>query len=125
VFTYTKIVPHNSTPVPDDDSPSISLASRYGGMMPLSQSVASEASKVCVKTTRYILKKHVFVPPALKVDTLLPSTTVTSIAGNIYDTACRYKMEKVVQEYLDRVPKDADTQTFATTLIDRFDASTQ
>jgi hypothetical protein len=87
-FTYTEIVPQNSTPLPDDDSPSMSLASRYGGMIPRSQSVAPNASKVCVKTTRYILKKHVFVSPALKVDTTLPSTTVTSIAGNTYDTAC-------------------------------------
>ena len=103
----------------------MSLASRYGGMIPRSQSVEPNALKVCVKTTRYILKKHVFVSPALKVDTTLPSTTVTSIAGHIYDTACRNKMEKVVQQYLDRVPKDADTQTVTTSLVDGVDASTQ
>jgi len=124
-FTYTEIVSHNSTLLPDDDYPSMSLASQYGEMVPRSQSVASDASKVCVNTTRYILKKHVFVSPALKEDTSIPSTTVTSIAGNIYDTACRYKTEQVVQQYLDRVPIDDETQTVTTSLVNGVDASTQ
>jgi len=59
------------------------------------------------------------------VDASIPSTTVTSTVGNVYDTACRYKMEKVVQQHLDRVPKDADTQTVTTSLVDGVDASTQ
>jgi len=71
-FTYTEIVPQNFTPLPDDNSSSMSLASRYGGMIPRSQLVAPNALIVCVKTTRYILKKLVFVSPALKVDTTLP-----------------------------------------------------
>jgi len=47
------------------------------------------------------------------------------MAGNTYDTACRYEMEKVVQQYLDRVPKDADTQTVTTSVADGVDASMQ
>jgi len=57
-FQNTEIIPYNSTPLPDDNSLTMSLTARYGGTTPRSQIIKPDDEAVCVKTTRWVLKQH-------------------------------------------------------------------
>jgi len=99
-FQNTEIVPYNSTPLPDDHSPAISLTTRYGGTIPRSQVINSDDEAVCVKTTRWVLKQHTHLSPALKVHKNdLPLITSTSLAGVNYNDRARETMENAVKGY--------------------------
>ena len=67
-FAYTEIVPKESTPNPDDDSMSMTIADKYGGTIPKARKLDNTVDRVCVKTTRWIVKKHAHVSPSITVD---------------------------------------------------------
>jgi len=95
-FQNTEIVPYNSTPLPDDHSPSMSLTARYGGSIPRTQSINPDDEAVCVKTTRWVLKQHTHLSPALKVHRHdLPFITSTSLAGANYHERARVTIWKM------------------------------
>ena len=84
-FQNTEIVPYNSTPLPDDQSPAMSLTARYGGTIARAQTINPDDEAVCVKTTRWVLKQHTHLSPALKVHRHdLAFITSTSLAGTNY-----------------------------------------
>jgi len=83
-FQNTEIVPYNSTPLPDDYSPAMSLTARYGGSTPRVKIINSDDEAVCVKTTRWGLKQHTHLSPTSKVNGHVFSNTATSLAGVNY-----------------------------------------
>jgi len=89
----------------------MSFADTYGGTEPEMVSVEPDANKVCVKTTRYILKKHIHMSPSIEVDTTLTIPTINSNAGKYYNEKCKDKVEMTVKEWIQKFPKDVETQT--------------
>jgi len=99
-FQNADIVPYNSTPLPDDHSPAMSLTARYGGTIPRSQVINSDDEAVCVKTTRWVLKQHTHLSLALKVHKHdLPFVTSTSLAEVNYNERGRETMEYAVKGF--------------------------
>jgi hypothetical protein len=98
-FAYTEVVPFDSTPLPDDDSVVMSIVPRYGGSQPRAPIKLDAKEKVAVKTTRYILKRHVHVSPAIHI-TGRGRKPVINIDGEKYDETCREGLYKVVKEFL-------------------------
>jgi len=98
-FQSTEIVPYSSTPLPDDHSPAMSLSARYGGTSQRVQFINSSDEAVCVKTTRWVLKQHTHLSPALKVNEHVFPNTSTSLAGVNYHEKARVTMENAVKEF--------------------------
>ena len=111
-FQNTEIVPYNSTPLPDDHSPAMSLTAKYGGTIPRVQSINPDDEAVCVKTTRWVLKQHTHLSPALKVHRHdLPFITSSSLAGVKYHERTRITMENAVNEFYNTIASKERTET--------------
>ena len=123
-FAYTELVPHTSTPNPDDDTDIISLAERYGGTKTSPNKTDLSTKKVCLKTTRFILKKHTHISPSVDVDAELPEPLATVNAGKYYNDECKKSLEETIQEWMNDAPKDIGNQT-EEILTSMCDASTQ
>ena len=111
-FQNTEIVPYNSTPLPDDHSPAMSLTARYGGTIPRAQTINPDDEAVCVKTTRWVLKQHTHLSPALKVHRNdLPFITSTSLAGVNYHERARVTMENAVNGFYNTIASKIRIET--------------
>jgi len=60
-FTYTKVLPYGILPLPDHDSPAMTLVKRYGRYVPTLPAIDPKDKKLSVKVTRWITKKHIYV----------------------------------------------------------------
>ena len=99
-FTYTEVIPFNLLPLPDHDSPSMTLTRRYGGRVPTSPTINPQDEKLSVRVTRWITKKHVHVFPMVNASTKVPQRPPLSSAGTDYDEECSKATIKVIQKYI-------------------------
>ena len=110
-FSFTEEVAVVSTPHPDDDSNTMSLALRFGGKIPNPPAITKDATEVKVKTTRVVIQIHTHQSKVLKVDdvSMLPEArereeTVRSIKLNS-------KLNKTVSNWINKQPVSTSVQT--------------
>ena len=118
-FTSTEILPHGILPLPDHDSPAMTLAKRYGGVIPSLPNVDPKADKLSVKVTRWITKKHVHVFPMINVypKSVIPRTS--SSATTNYDEECMETTAEIVRDYIDKLERpEVSTETDEPVMID-------
>jgi len=112
-FTYTEVIPFDLIPLPDHDSPSMTLPRRYGDRVPILPKIDPNDEKLSVRVTRWITKKHVHVFPMVKVNTKLPNQPMLSLAGINYEEECSEATLKVIQKYIEdlEVSETTDSST--------------
>jgi len=72
---------------------------RYGGTTPRAQTINPDDEAVCVKTTRWVLKRHTHLSLALKVSGHVFPNTSTSLAGVKYHEKARETMKNALKEF--------------------------
>jgi len=88
----------------------MSIAKKDGGSMPRPQIFNPSDKRVCVKTIRYILKRQSHMSQAIEVDTDVSPPNISSISRDYYNEESKLAMERIVQDRIDRQPKEMSTQ---------------
>jgi hypothetical protein len=97
----------------------MTLAKRYGGVIPSLPNVDPAADKLSVKVTRWITKKHVHVFPMIKVNPKLSIPRTVSSATTNYDEKCMETTAAIVHDYIQKLERpEVGTETDKLVMID-------
>jgi len=88
----------------------MSIASKYGESYPRQHIISPTEKRVCVKTTRYLLKKLAHMSHAVEVVSDVKPTIIRNQLGDDYNEESKLAWEKIVQKWVNQQSKDFSTQ---------------